>query len=598
MIREIDTFPGIMEGEALYSAVAHYHLWSANDAQSRSHSELFGQRAVRATFDLPGYVAPLAARLSPALGLDAERLAREHTHLSYLTAFMPRADADRAMARLLEGDPSLHLALGVNASVVARPTHLLFCPTCIVEMRERAGRSWWRLDHQLPGVLVCPEHGAVLQRSTVAFASGQFTFEAATPRTCPPEAEPVIPTPGPRLAAQLLEVAVRSAALIGGRARFDGYAEITDHYRGALREADLMITPKQLDVVAFRDAFRAFYRDLGPVFAAVFGKAASDGAWVLEMARKHTQAKHPLQHILFQMFLGRRPRRVPPFGDGPWACPNPEAAHGRGAMTITRVDEKREGHGLVGTFECSCGYAYTMSRGDDGRIRGPRYKCFGPLLDPALVRLVAAGTTLRGTAAELGLHPRAVAAAAQRLGLDAGWKVPANAGARLGRANVKPPRGRRVENPSPARRPGQRRVDWETLDVQTREQVAGAVDAIRRASPVVCLSLRQIERRIGRQENWIYLRRDKLPLTMELVLESRETLKEYQLRRLIDVVSTKIAEGSFLTPSGVVRAASLRWEEWGTKARELIDQASLRLDSPNFIGDRHPPELGKRQRLT
>lgn len=570
MIRVVDTFPELMEGEAIFSAVAHYHLCSGNGAQSHSHMELFGQRAVRATFDLPTFIQALADRLPAGLGIDAGRLAKAHTQVAYLTAFLPRGDADLAVRSLIAGDPSLHIRLGVNASVVSRPDHLRFCEGCLKQMHERAGRYWWRLDHQLPGVFVCAEHGTVLKKSTVPFASQQFAFLASTDETCPQDAEPVLGDVGADLLAKLLDVAVRSAAVSKGPPRFGSYEEVTDHYRGRLFEADLMKTARHLDVSAFEDAWHAFYRDLEPIFEPVFGKAASDGAWVLEMARKHTQAKHPLQHILFEMFLDGRPKRVPPFGDGPWACPNPIAGHGKDALTIERVSERREGHGLVGTFECGCGYVYTMSVDSEGELHGPRYRCFGPLLDPALTQMVEAGTTLRGAASALGIHPRAVAAAAKRLGLGVAWKAPDRTGPRLGRATQNPRRSRRVEYPKPSRRPSKPRVDWPSLDLEMRKQAMEVVMQIRAASPVVFVSLKEVERRLGRQESWIYLRREKLPLTTTWLEGELETVEEFQERRLRDVIRRQLDEGISITASGVVRAASLKWEIWADRAKAMI----------------------------
>lgn len=569
----LDSFPAIMPGEALYSAIACYHLWSGNDAGVHSHQELFGVRAVRATFDLPNSIAALAERLPPERGLTAGRLARDHTLIGYATAFLPRSEAEAAVAKLVAGDPSLHLALGVNASVVARPSHLRFCPECVVGMRASAGRLWWRLDQQLPGVLVCPEHGCELMRSTVAYASGQFVFEPATERTCPPDAESVVAVSEGRIGMQLREVARRSAALVTAMPAFDGYEAITNHYRGALFDAGLMITERHLDVPKFMDAFRADMGGLLDVLAACFDKMASPDAWILEMARKHVQAKHPLQHVLFQMFLDGRPRRVPPFGPGPWTCPNPVAPHGKDAATITMVREKRDGYGLTGTFECACGYAYTMSIAADGTRRGPRYKCFGPLLDPALTELVAGGATLRGSAAALGIHPRAVAAAAKRLDLGKAWKVNENAGARLGRAVASAPRPRKVADPQVSRRPSTPRVDWTTLDAQVKNRVVAIVEGIRGEEPPVAVTLREIERRLKERENWIYLRQRKLPVTMAFLAVAIESVDAFQERRLRYNVDRAIAAGDLITVSGVIRAASLRYELWRERAKAMIDDA-------------------------
>jgi hypothetical protein len=572
MTRRLHTFPAILPGESLYSVLACYHLWSGNDAATHSNMELVGRRLVPGTIDLPNFLEPLAARLPPDLGITAEWMALEATQVRYLTAFLPQERAKQVLCKLISGNATLHTALGVNASVVSRPSNLQFCADCLKGMTASAGRLWWRLDHQLPGVLVCPDHGTILRRCPVPLQDvGRFEFVPATARTCPADAEPLIENPPPKVLTQLHDIACRSSALLRTQPAFTSYVELTAYYRSRLLDADMMISAKQLDVTKFMNAFKGRLGSTLKVLEGVFGKMASPDAWILEMARKHTQAKHPLQHVIFQMFLDGCPLRVPPFGNGPWTCPNPVAAHGAGAPSIATVRERREGHGIVGTFECVCGYTYTMSRADDGRLMGPRYKCFGPLLDPALTELVRGGATLRGAAASLGIHPRAIAAAAERLGLGKGWKVPLDAGQKLGRAVVEPPKERRVANPQVSRRPSQPRVDWAQVDADTLIAVNSIVADLRRASPAVQISLREIERR-HKTVSWIYLRRPKLPLTVAYIHSQIETTEQFQERRLRDVIERELAAGAFLVPSSIVRKASLKSEVWMERARKIISE--------------------------
>lgn len=192
MIRKVDTFPQIMEGEALFSAIAQYHLWSGNSAQAHSHMDLFGNKCVRATFDIPSYTQALSDRLPEELELSARSLMLRHTHLRYYQAFLPVQYAEEIVDRAIGGDASLHFTLGLNSSIVCRPENLAFCEACLDEMRLIAGRLWWRLDHQLPGVFLCPDHGEVLKRSTVPFASKQFLFVAASKDSCPADAEDLL----------------------------------------------------------------------------------------------------------------------------------------------------------------------------------------------------------------------------------------------------------------------------------------------------------------------------------------------------------------------------------------------------------------------
>lgn len=575
MIRRVDTFPEIMEGEALFSAVAHYHLWSGNSSQAQSHQDLFGHPAVRASVDLPLFIRQLVERLPAGTTLDEWDLASRHTLLPYFTAFMPAKDAEEAMERMLAGNQRLHAFIGAMASVVTRPVHLRFCGTCLEEMRRRAGRYWWRLEHQLSGVFLCLDHGEVLKESSVLYNSQLPTFVAASDETCPSDAAPVIDRASPDIMEQLLDIAVRSARLLGSTPRFESYEDITRYYRGALDDVGLMNIGKQLDVAKFEVAWRKFYYNLEHFLTPVLVITGERDAWVFEMARRYKYRKHPLQHIVFQMFLDAQPRRIRPFGDGPWACPNPMAEHGKGAYSITRVKEHNRHGSVVGTFSCDCGYAYTMTRDPDGTLRGPRYRQFGPLLEPSVIRLVNDGATLRGAADALGIHHRVVAETAERLGLAKNWKPPERRRKPSNRDADQPVGGAAIEKSPVVRNISQARIDWDSLDGEIVLEVDAAVAEIKAASPVMRVSIKEIERVCGRGESWIYLRRQKLPLAMARIKKHLETLTEFQERRLRDIIRRNLDSGKLFSVSSVIRESSLKYDVWSDLARQLIHEMNV-----------------------
>lgn len=289
--------------------------------------------------------------------------------------------------------------------------------------------------------------------------------------------------------------------------------------------------------------------------------------WLLELVRASRKGTHPLQHILLRSLLDALPPRDAPFGAGPWRCPNPVAGHGD-ALTVLTVEEKRSGGGVTGTFKCDCGYEYTMSRASDGRMRGPRFQQFGPLLDPALKTLVAEGTTLRGAAAALGVHPRAVAAAAARLGLGKDWKTPERVGNRIGRP-VLPTGARRTPLASTRsrRRSPARRIDWARVDTEMAFSVVAVATELGRETPPRMVRLRTIESEL-RRPNFIYLRRDKLPRTMFVLNAVCEELDAFQRRR-IDWALFEARSKGHVTVSGVMRKAGVK-PEWKGHVADLV----------------------------
>lgn len=147
--------------------------------------DLFGARSVIAGLDLQGHLKSLSAHLPPAWGMTAERLATEFTLLPYYQAFHSDELRARAQQAVTDGSISgLHLILGL-APANSRVKKLRFCPDCLREMKVKHGELYWRRSHQVPGVLLCLEHGCILQESSVPFSlENRHAFLAATSSNC------------------------------------------------------------------------------------------------------------------------------------------------------------------------------------------------------------------------------------------------------------------------------------------------------------------------------------------------------------------------------------------------------------------------------
>ena len=161
-------FPTVYPGELLYSVLARYHRHVGAPSPMHTLDALFGNRKVIATFDLPGHLQALADRLPPDRALNVDRVIDTLTLYPYLTAFEPPALQEKVRRAMGQGAiDGLHVRLGLSAFRIGRVQQLRFCPTCAWEMKALYGELWWRRDHQLPGVIACPEHGCPLLDSVV-----------------------------------------------------------------------------------------------------------------------------------------------------------------------------------------------------------------------------------------------------------------------------------------------------------------------------------------------------------------------------------------------------------------------------------------------
>lgn len=153
------------EDELVYSVLARYAALIGRADGSTLVREFLGVSGHVAAIDLPAGMRHFAARLGG--GADPVTLIQNHTLFPYLYRFASEGQSTRARQWLLEGGCRRPARIGVSANVFELPDHLMFCPTC-VRSDLRSGISVWRRVHQLPGVLLCPDHGTALARSRVS----------------------------------------------------------------------------------------------------------------------------------------------------------------------------------------------------------------------------------------------------------------------------------------------------------------------------------------------------------------------------------------------------------------------------------------------
>ncbi|ALL68546.1 Tn7-like transposition protein D [Paraburkholderia caribensis MBA4] len=150
--------PQLLEGEALFSAIARY-----GDEMQVANWPVF----LKGLF---GY----SPRLHPALVQNLEQLAEQTkvcwektgdelaestTLFPYISAFQDSETAETIKRAVLCGTGDLSLA---NAYLRSWPKVLRACPRCVAGDRIGGGVAFWRRVHQLPSVLVCEFHGVAL----------------------------------------------------------------------------------------------------------------------------------------------------------------------------------------------------------------------------------------------------------------------------------------------------------------------------------------------------------------------------------------------------------------------------------------------------
>lgn len=567
-------FPVIYPGELLYSVLARYHRHVGLPGPMHTLEALFGNRKVIATFDLPGHLQVLADRIPVERGLTVDRMIDTLTLCSYFVAFEPpslQADVRQAMMRgTVE---NLHIRLGLTAFRVERINRLRFCPECILAMNASYGELYWRRDHQLPSVLVCPEHGCLLKESSVSFSQhSRHEFIAATLENCSLHAPSTEPMIDQLVLPHLHRLACLSVELLDNPPKPRTFAGWTAFYRSWMMKTGLARSLSTMDQQRFNQEFSSFYGCTLELLPNVMEGSEFAGDWLSAMVRKHRKANHPLYHLLVQNFLMQRDQHVSSFGNGYWPCLNPLAKH-QSPTPIKKVTQHRNHGNMVGVFACSCGYDYTRCFDlATGKLGPPRFLHYGPLLEPALRQYVAEGVGLREIGRALQIDPKTVVRLARKLGIIVSWKfVLSGQGSiapTLPKQTQKSQSDKQSEPASGREKLDRARFDWAEIDHDWVVRLNELIPIIRQESPPIRITVAELERRAD-QRGWLLKRRHRLPQTMAFLERTVESVEDFQLRRIRWTIAELEQDGCPVKAWQVMRKAGLHSDSLGRINAEL-----------------------------
>ncbi|MBN8755171.1 MULTISPECIES: TnsD family Tn7-like transposition protein [Variovorax] len=345
-------FPKPYPDEVLYSVLARLWRHLGQPDMRDFMTQLFKLPYATPVFDMPGNLEVLATQIPERAGLTADRIIDELTLFPYFAAFESASGRERLRERMRCAHVQKHNRhSGMLAFSTGRMVQLKYCDECRKEMLTQFGELYWKREHLLPGVVVCPTHGTSLRMYRAPMR--ERYFHPASAELCPADKSPLVPERLWHELPRLHRISLRSKALLAG----DGAPiaqELSAHYVSRL--AETLGSPGKLDRTRAADLIT---RSLGPFFemlrSPLSGRAGSSH-WVQVVLRKYRPAVHPLYYVLLDQFMADYPDRAV-FGDGPWECPNPIHRNDE-VPPIKHVSVHRNGKRICGIFACRCGRTY------------------------------------------------------------------------------------------------------------------------------------------------------------------------------------------------------------------------------------------------
>lgn len=170
-----------LPGETLFSLCSRYHHISGHRTPAQTCQALFGSKRTASSHDLPAFVQKLVDRTQGHLG-EAQEVLLSHTLIPFYFPFHQALSCSNWLAQMTIGStPTLKAQLGLAASQFGSAHPLKACPVCMESDTRGHGVAYWHVEHQLPGVFICPWHCCALQVSTDK-VSGQDRFGWVLPR--------------------------------------------------------------------------------------------------------------------------------------------------------------------------------------------------------------------------------------------------------------------------------------------------------------------------------------------------------------------------------------------------------------------------------
>ncbi len=168
-ILRLKPIPGLLldwlPGESLYSLLARNHAVRGHIKPTDTINDFFGMAKDRCLSEGRTELDCLMERTNGSLG-SPEEILNEHTVLRFYKPFLRQREKRLLPPGRFGGVDMLKFPLGMHTGRYRRLYPLKGCHACVDEDQAGIGMPYWHLEHQFPGVWICPKHNLPLYRTT------------------------------------------------------------------------------------------------------------------------------------------------------------------------------------------------------------------------------------------------------------------------------------------------------------------------------------------------------------------------------------------------------------------------------------------------
>jgi hypothetical protein len=614
--------PRMYEDELLYSTIARYNIREGNLNIKLTLEELFGSRTITAIADLPSNLDELVNKIAINKNLTSEKIIYKNTLYPFYTTFLPK---DRAIEIMdsMKGDAgsSIYNRTGIMASSIVQNKYFKYCPQCAKEDLKKYGELYWHRNHQIPCIHICTKHKTLLLDSEVLIHSkNKHEYIAATTNNCSVigKRKNISESFSHKTVDRLIKLAENVDVLLNNKYPNKPLDWFCNQYGNRLKELGLANINGRVRYKELIGKFKDYY---GEEFLELVQSNVDDNnesSWLRMIIRKHRKSFHPIRHLLMIDFLDMNldeliytKKNYQPFGEGKWPCLNPASEHYK-KFVVSELEIKysSEEKASIGTFKCECGFVYHR-KGPDTKLEDiykiTRVKQYGHVWEDKLKELVKQKLALREIARRLKADPNTINRYADKLGLNAYWRIKEKSKVDYVSDDVElaigdssfqekmygkrkewlelikqyPDKSKtelrelnravyawlyrndrawlNVNSPiSSAKKTINKRVNWQERDEEILREVIVAIDEILKSEGKPRrLTISSIGKQIGKL-SLLQKHIDKMPKTKAYIENNVESIEDYQQRRIEWAIDELKKEGNEIKEWKVIRKAGIK----------------------------------------
>lgn len=595
-------FPVRYKDELLYSIIARYHVHSGIPSYKTTIRTLFGGTSMRAVIDFPCDLDALAGNL-PFDELTSDSFINENTLFPLFQPFLTLEKERAIKAKLKQGkNHSIHTQIGISASRIPSKRYLVFCPNCYQEEKQKYGEPYWHRIHQVPGVLVCPQHNCLLINSTVKLPLSNQT-EYIAPFYEGNENQNVVTSIDKSLQEILFHIATDLYWIINSGINPKPLDYYREKYITKLKEDNLATFNGRVKQKQLNQAFQSFY---SPELLNILNCNISNDSetnWIQQIVRKNRNSFHPLHHALMMRYLFGSVEAFfnsnivyEPFGKGPWLCLNPAADHYMSrCIKEFSLDTNPKSNKSYGTFRCTCGYIYTRNLEERDEGKKTRVIEFGPIWQKSLAKLQNEGKSLTSMSdimkADKKTIKRYISVKEESLQIDSLDEQKGTIIDKQSMVKIKRDKWLQLQKEYPGHSISKLRaisldlyswlyrndkewlrinspnyksstrnryhVDWDKRDKELLVELKKVIDSWNDKEKPIRKTISSISGKAN-QKVWITKYAEKLPMSISYLKSVVESIEEFQIRRVKLVVERLSTENLFIKEWMVYREAGLR----------------------------------------